>query len=198
MTDVQIESSPLTSGFTLRFLNWRPWLPRAEETEITEEARQRVREATGDRPNSDYVAVLANDFEAWRARDAVHHHVYGGETAEDTARRELGATAASRVNGCVFCASVHARAYVANSHRRDVILEFLEKGLDAELPAEERAIVDAAAKLTRDPEAFTSADLAPLQEAGLTPLQILDTLNYAAFFNNANRLMLSLGSPDHD
>lgn len=198
MTDVQIETNALASGFTLRFLNWRPWLPRAEDTNIPEERKQLVRDAIGDRPNSDYVAVLANDFEAWRARDTVHHHVYGGETPEAAARRELAATTASRINGCKFCASVHARMYVANSGPRDVILRFLEDGLDADLPAADRAVVDAAAKLTTDPEQLTATDLKPLQDIGLDPIEILDALNYAAFFANANRLMLSLGAPDNE
>ena len=196
MTDVQFEGSPLRSGFTLRFLDWQPWLPRAEETDIPEDARQRVHDAIDDRPNNVYIAVLANDLEAWRARDNVHHHTYGGTTAEDTARREFSATVTSRINGCRYCASVHARAYVAASHRRQVILALLEDGLVADLPPVERALADAAASLALRPGEFSGADLEPLQQLGLTPLQILDALNYAAFFANANRLMLSLGSPD--
>jgi uncharacterized peroxidase-related enzyme len=85
--------------------------------------------------------------------------------------------------------------YAAASKRRDVILRFLDEGVDADLPVVERAVVDASVKLTTDPESLTSADLQPLRDLGFDDLAILDTLNYAAFFANANRLMLTLGEP---
>lgn len=183
-------------GFTLDILTWKPWLERAEETDIPEAQKARVREAIGDAPNSDYIAVLANDFEAWQTRAKVHRHVYSDDSPEATARRELGATTASRINGCVFCASVHARMYAAASKRRDVAKAFLADALDADLPLVERAVVDLAAKVTLDPEGLTAENLQPLRDLGLDDLEILDVINYASFFANANRLMLSLGSPD--
>ena len=56
-------------------------------------------------------------------------------------------------------------------------------------------VVDAAARLTTDPESLTAEHLAPLRDLGLDDFAILDALNYAAFFANANRLMLTLGEP---
>lgn len=182
--------------FTLDILTWKPWLERAVETDIPEARKERVREAIGDAPNSDYIATLANDFEAWQARAKVHHHVYSDDSPDAKARRELGATTTSRINGCVFCASVHSRMYAAASKRRDLAQAFLDDALEAELPPVERAVVDLAAKITLDPEGLTAGDLQPLRELGLDDLEILDVINYAAFFANANRLMLSLGSPD--
>ena len=183
-------------AFTLDILTWKPWLERVEETDIPEARKDRVREAIGDAPNSDYIAVLANDFDAWQARAKVHRHVYSDDSAQATARRELGATATSRINGCVFCASVHARLYAAAAKRRDLAQAFLADALEADLPPVERAVVELAAKITVDPEGLTAADLQPLRDLGLGDLEILDVINYASFFANANRLMLSLGSPD--
>jgi uncharacterized peroxidase-related enzyme len=85
--------------------------------------------------------------------------------------------------------------YANNSKKRDVIQRFLDDGLDAELPDVERAIVDVAAQLTRDPESLTSADLQPLRDLGFDDIEILDVINYAALFANASRLMLTLGEP---
>jgi len=56
-------------------------------------------------------------------------------------------------------------------------------------------VVDVCAKLTLEPEALEPADLQPLRDLGSSDIQILDILNYAAFFANANRLMLTLGEP---
>ena len=182
-------------SFTLDVLTWSPWLERATETDLTPEQREKVEAVVGAAPNSDYINVLANDLAALQARALVHRHVYTSTDAGPTANRELGATTTSRINGCVFCASVHARMYAHASGRRDVIERFLAGGVDADLPPLERAIVDLGAKLTGDPESLTAADLAPLRAEGLDDDGILDVINYAAFFANANRLMLSLGSP---
>lgn len=191
-------SQSVEPAFTLDFLSWSPWLERATETDLPSELREKVEAAVGPAPNSDYINVLANDYEAWRTRNTVHRHVYTSTEPEPTANRELGATTTSRINGCVFCASVHARIYAQASGRREVIERFLADGVDADLPPLERAIVDLGAKLTRDPESLTAADLGPLREQGLDDDGILDVINYTAFFANANRLMLSLGSPSFE
>lgn len=188
-------STELREVFTLNLLQWSPWLEKAIDTDISETQRQKIDDAIGDKPNSDYIAVLANDFDAWRTRNVVHHHVFADDSKEASARRELGATTTSRINGCVFCASVHARMYAAASKRRDLAQLFLEDGIDAELPDTERNVVDLATKVTIAPEQLSSSDLQPLRDQGFSDPEILDVINYSAFFANANRLMLSLGEP---
>ncbi len=188
-------SSTTPLAFTLDFLEWSPWLERAIDTDLSPEQRDQVESAIGNAPNSDYIAVLANDFEAWQARALVHRHVYTSEEPEPTSWRELGATTTSRINGCVFCASVHARIYANLSKKRDLAQRFLDDGIDADLPPIERAVVDLSAKLTTNPESLTGEDLEPLRALGFDESGILDVINYAAFFANANRLMLTLGEP---
>lgn len=188
-------STPVRETFTLDVLGWKPWIPRATDTDIPDDLKQEIRGFVGTGPAADYGLTLANDFSAYRTRAKVHRHTFSTDGPEQAAYRELGATATSRVNGCVYCASVHARHYANYSKRRDVILRFLADGIDAELPEIERAVVDASAKLTLDPGGFTAEDLAPLRKLGFDDLAILDVLNYAAFFANANRLMLTLGEP---
>jgi uncharacterized peroxidase-related enzyme len=181
--------------FTLDYLEWTPWLEKATETELDGEQKQRVEEYVGKAQNSPYIAVLANDFPALVARASVHHHNFTNSDPEPTSYRELGATTASRINGCVFCASVHSRIFANLSKQREVTQRFLDDGIEADLPEKERAIVDLATKITLDPEGLSDADLAPLRALGFDDLGILDVLNYTAFFANANRLMLTLGEP---
>jgi uncharacterized peroxidase-related enzyme len=188
-------SDSVRTTWTLDYLDWKPWVDRATETDLTPELREKVEAAVGAMSNSDYINVLTNDYEAWRTRNIVHRHVYSSTDPEPSAYRELGATTTSRINGCVFCASVHARMYANFAKKRDVAQRFLDDGLDADLPPIERAIVDLGARLTSDPESLSAADLAPLRDLGLDDLTILDVINYAAFFANANRLMLTLGEP---
>jgi uncharacterized peroxidase-related enzyme len=181
--------------FTLDLLTWTPWLERADETDLTPEQRERVETVVSKAPNSDYIAVLANDFPALQARAKVHHHNFTSSDPEPTSYRELGATTASRINGCVFCASVHARIFANLSKKRELTQLFLDEGIDADLPPLERAIVDLATKVTKDPESLSTADFTELRGLGFDDLGILDVINYSAFFANANRLMLTLGEP---
>ena len=181
--------------FTLAFLDWIPWLPRVIDTDIPDERKAEIEGFVAGKNASDYLLVLANDFDSLKARALVHRHVYADDDVTQAGYRELGATTTSRINGCVFCASVHAR-HVANYLKdRPLAQRFLNDGLRAELPPIERAVVDVSAKLTMAPESLTGADLAPLRDLGLSEIEILDILNYAAFFANANRLMLTLGEP---
>jgi uncharacterized peroxidase-related enzyme len=69
------------------------------------------------------------------------------------------------------------------------------EGFGAALDPRRRAIVDYAAKLTRDPAAIGPDDAAPLRAQGLSDLDILDFTNAMAMFAWANRLMQSLGEP---
>lgn len=188
-------STPLREIFTIDLLGWSPWMPQATHTELPAGLREDVAAAVAEQKGNAYIDVLCNDFETWKIRHLVHRHVYTSTEPGPTALRELGATAASRINGCVFCASVHARMWAAAIGDRTLPNRFLADGAGADLPPTERAIVDAAALLTTDPESLTAAELEPLRAAGLDDIAILDILNYAAFFNNANRLMLSLGEP---
>lgn len=185
----------LRTTFTLDYLGWTPWLERSVDTDLPEALRSRAEAAVASRANSDYIAVLTNDYPAWKARDAVHHHTFAADDDLQVAYRELGSSSASRYNGCVFCAAVHARIYAQKSGRREVIERFLADGFDAELPEPENSIVELGRKITEDPESLSAADLQPLRDLGFSDAQILDIANYAAFFANANRLMLTLGEP---
>lgn len=189
------ETAPVRETFTMEVLGWKPWIERATDGELSPERRAEIEAAAGAGSIGDYGLVLSNDFPAYRARALVHRHVYTSPEPERGAPRELGATTASIINGCVFCASVHARAYANFSKRRDLAERVLAEGVEAELPPVERAVVDLSAKVTRDPEALTGKDLQPLRDLGFDDLAILDVINYAAFFANANRLMLTLGEP---
>jgi uncharacterized peroxidase-related enzyme len=56
--------------------------------------------------------------------------------------------------------------------------------------------VDASVALAATPVRFSTSHVDALRAAGLDDGSILDVINGAAFFNWANRLMLSLGEPE--
>src|SRR6185312_4413257 len=110
--------------------------------------------------------------------------------------RELGAVAASRINGCAYCASVHALRFTQLTKQPDVMERIQADGGEAAVEPRLKAILDYSAKLTRDPAAITAADAAPLRAQGLTDMEILDLTHAVAMFAWANRLMQTLGEAD--
>ena len=120
---------------------------------------------------------------------------YNTEGGLPRAERELAATAASRLNGCIYCASVHARFAVTYARREADVDRLLAEGVGADLGERWNAIVEASAALSRTPIAFDETHVARLRAAGLGDPEIFDVIHAAAFFNWANRLMLTLGEP---
>ena len=115
--------------------------------------------------------------------------------SEQRSEREFGAVAASRINGYAYCAAVHAKRFTELTKRPEVMQRIERDGADAALEPRLQAILDYAAKLTRDPAAITGADAEPLRRQGLGDLEILDLTHAVAMFAWANRLMQTLGEP---
>ena len=180
--------------FTQDLLNWRTWvepLPVEEFTELHYEAlvqRSRV--------SNEYFRLLARDPDILRERTLTDFDIFfNTEAGLPRADREIAATAASRVNGCVYCASVHSAFASHHSRRRDDVQRLLDEGVTARTDPRWDAIVDATVALTATPSTFGDRELDALVAAGLDELEILDAIMAGAFFNWANRLMLSLGEP---
>jgi uncharacterized peroxidase-related enzyme len=65
--------------------------------------------------------------------------------------------------------------------------------LPPETTPRERALLDYALALTRDPAALRETDLAPMRAAGLTDAEILDANQVTAYFAYVNRVVDGLG-----
>jgi uncharacterized peroxidase-related enzyme len=180
--------------FTIERLDWAPWIETVTEIGLSDEELAAVYEQAPNAKGSPYFATLALDLPALVERTGLFNNTMRSPGGGSNAERELAATAVSRINGCVYCASVHAQRYVQYAKRPEVMDRLLEEGVDAPLnDAREQAIVDFSAKLTRNPAGLTSDDIKPLRVAGLTDLEIYDIAQSAAMFAWANRLMQTLG-----
>ena len=182
--------------FTQQSLGWVPWLAPVAEAELTDEQRDALVDPL--RAKMPYFRLLARDPAALRARTLTDLDIFfNTEGGIGRAERELAATAASRHNGCVFCASVHSAAATRESGREATVQALLDEGVGADLAdATWNAVVSASVSLTNTPLGFGEADVRGLRAAGLSDAEIIDVVNGAAFFNWANRLMLSLGEPE--
>ncbi len=197
MTDIvihpRIENRP--NAFTQVEIGWTPWLEPLSEEELTERHWSGLVDAS--RAKSPYFMLLARDPEILEARTKTDKDIfYNTEAGLPRAERELSATAASRSNGCVFCASVHSRFASHHSKRTDEVQKLLDEGTGADLSSRRwKAVVEASVALTATPSAFGAEQIDRLHKEGLDDLEIADVIHGAAFFNWANRLMLSLGEP---
>ena len=180
--------------FTQDELGWSPWLDPLPEIALTE--RHRAGLVDTSRAKSPYFMLLAHDPEVLEARTRADKDIfYNPEGGLPRAERELTATATSRHNGCIFCASVHSRFASSHSKRREDVQRLLDEGVGADLDERWNAVTAAAVGLTETPAAFGEAEIARLRSAGFDDFDIADIISASAFFNWANRLMLSLGEP---
>ena len=181
--------------FTHGELEWRPWIAPLDLNAATEEQLKALKVTPSNRAVGAYSLVLAHDPEALSERSPLYNGIMFGQKGLPRAERELGAVAASRINGCAYCASVHALRFTQLTKKPEVMERIQADGVDASLEPRLKAILDYAGKLTRDPAAITGADAAPLRAQGLTDLEILDLTHAVAMFAWANRLMQTLGEP---
>lgn len=198
MTAPGTTTSTRPQAFTTQPLDWLPWLEPPTADELTD--AQRAGLVQPSRAASPYFRLLAEDPAVLEARTRADLDIFHARGGLPRAERELAATVASRLNGCVYCAHVHASFAASFSRRRADVERLLAAGVEdggAAAGLDERwsAVVDAAAALTRTPSQFSPAHVSRLRAAGLDDAAIVDVINAAAFFAWANRLMLSLGEP---
>lgn len=182
-------------AFTQQELGWLPWLAPLEEDELSERHYEGL--VDRGRAKSDYFRLLARDPEVLGARTRTDKDIfYNTAGGMLRAEREIAAAAVSRVNGCIFCASVHSRFAAHHSKQPETVQVLLDHGTQVQgLPKRWQAVAHAAEALTATPTAFGEAQIAELRQAGLVDDEVVDAIFASAFFNWANRLMLSLGEP---
>ncbi|MGP5076573.1 peroxidase-related enzyme [Brachybacterium alimentarium] len=193
--------------FTRDLLQWEPWVPVPTEEELTE--IQRSSFASKASTNSVYFRMLSLTPGITTARSALDNAIFLPRDGAPKAERELAAAVASKVNDCIYCASVHARKSAGFSKRPEdvdallaVVLERDGDWIAADLSPlsaglEERwaAVVTVAAELSRPRPTLSTDAVQRLRALEFTDTEIADLLTAAAFFAWANRLMLSLGEP---
>jgi alkylhydroperoxidase domain protein len=182
------------TAFTQKELGWLPWLEPLAEADFDE--RHRAALVDPARIKSAYFKLLARDPDILEARTKTDKDIfYNVADGLPRAERELAAAATSRVNGCIYCASVHARFATTYSKRGDDVQRLLDDGVGIQFEPRWNAVIAAATALTATPTSFDGTHVAALRTAGLDDAEIVDVINASAFFNWANRLMLSLGEP---
>ncbi|SCB32374.1 peroxidase-related enzyme [Cupriavidus alkaliphilus] len=182
-------------GFTNEVLDWKAWLDVVDLDQATPEQIAVLEESHPKAKVQDYYRFLVHQPEILRQRSTAFNAIMYAPGGMPRAERELSTTVVSRINGCVYCASVHAQRFEQLAKRNDVIRQVFDDPYTAGTTARERAIATFSAELTGRPAEVTAEQLKPLREAGLSDGEILDLIHSIAIFAWANRLMLNLGEP---
>ena len=181
------------NGYTSETLGWTSWLPVVDPEVATPEQLAVLDASHPKAKTQDFYMVLVHQPGILNVRSAAFNAIMYAPGGLPRHEREVVTTVVSRINRCVYCASVHAQRYEQLAKRNEIIAQLFADPLTAGTDERERALVAAAAALTQSPGTFGGDTLLRLRAAGLSDLELLDVVHAAALFAWANRLMLNLG-----
>ena len=90
------------TAFTQAQLEWLPWLPPLPEDELTDRHYAGLVDAA--RAKSPYFRLLARNQPVLEQRTLTDKGIFYTPGGLPRAERELAATVASKINGCIYCA----------------------------------------------------------------------------------------------
>lgn len=183
------------NGFTNATLEWDTWLDIIDLEQASADQIKVLEESHPKAKTSDYYLFLAHQPDILRQRSAAFNAIMYAPGGMSRAERELGSLVVSRINGCVYCASVHAQRFEQLAKRNDVVKQVFDEPHGAGTDAREQAIVQFSIALTESPETVDATSIDALKAVGLSGQEILDLIHSVAIFAWANRLMLNLGEP---
>lgn len=185
------------NGFTNATLDWKAWLDVVDVEKATPQQIEVLEASHPQAKTSDYYLLLVHEPEILEHRSTTYNAIMyapGGLTRAD---RELGALTVSCINGCVYCASVHAQRFEQLAKRDQIVADIFDNPATAGDTERDRAIIRLATELTESPSSFSEARIQELKNLGLEDKEILDLIHSVAIFGWANRLMLNLGEAVH-
>lgn len=145
-----------------------------------------VQEKSGFVPN--VFLALARRPEEFRAFFAYHDALMLRDSGLSKAEKEMIVVATSAANDCTYCVVAHGailRIYAKDAHIAD---QLAANYRSAEITPRQRAMLDFAVKLARQPATVEEADLAALRGAGFSDEDVWDIGAITALFALSNRM----------
>ena len=183
------------NGFTNETLGWKAWLDVVNVETATPEQIRILEASHPQAKTSDYYLLLVHEPEILDHRSETYNAIMYAPGGVHRADRELAALTVSRINGCVYCASVHAQRFEQLAKRNQIVADVFTDPATAGDNERDKAIINLATALTESPEDFDASYVQALKDLGMNEKEILDIIHAASIFGWANRLMLNLGEP---
>ena len=181
-------------GFSLRVLQWKSRLPEINLQQATHQQLDALDLSAPNARSSSFYRLLVQDEQLLEEYSAIFSHIMKGENGEAELIQELAAVSTSRLNGCLFCAGIHARTYLAlGGDKQEVTRLFDEKNGERYPTITSNVLLNNVSVLTRTPQRFDAKRLNALAAAGYDDVQSFKILLTSAFFSWANRLIQTLG-----
>jgi len=98
-------------GFTNATLEWKAWLDTVQLDQASAQQMQVLESSHPKAKVSDYYLLLVHQAEILEQRSTAFNAIMYAPGGLSRAERELASTVVSRINGCVYCASVHAQRF---------------------------------------------------------------------------------------
>jgi uncharacterized peroxidase-related enzyme len=122
-----------------------------------------------------------------------------GESGLSKLEREMIAVVVSSANHCYYCLVAHGQAVRKLSGDPELGEMLAANYRVAPLPPRQRAMLDFAWKMTKEPWSVGEEDRAALRAVGLTAEEIFDVADTAAFYNMSNRMATAVDMlPNHE
>ncbi|MDD2926486.1 CMD domain protein, partial [Rhodoferax sp.] len=169
-------------AYTTEVLEWASWLPIVDPAHATPDQIAVLDESHSSARSSPYYLTLVHNPLVLRQRSRLFNAIMYGQGGLSRAERELTTVAVSLVNGCPYCASVHARFFVQLAKQPQVIEALYRDGVDTPLVLRQRALIDLGVELSATPPELSANTLDTLRVSGLNEWQILDAIHAAAIF----------------
>lgn len=183
------------NGFTNETLGWKAWLDVISVETATPEQIRILEASHPQAKTSDYYLLLAHEPEILDHRSETYNAIMYAPGGVHRADRELAALTVSRINGCVYCASVHAQRFEQLAKRNQIVADVFTDPATAGDNERDKAIIKLATALSESPGDFDASYVQALKDLGMNEKEILDIIHAASIFGWANRLMLNLGEP---
>ena len=145
-----------------------------------------VQEKSGFVPN--VFMALAHRPDEFRAFFAAHDALMDKSEGLSKAEREMIVVATSAQNDCLYCVVAHGAILRIRAKNPLIADQLAINPFKADLSDRERTIIDFALRMVDDSGSVTDADIAELQDRGLTMDEIWDIGAITAFFAMSNRL----------
>ena len=130
---------------------------------------------------------------AWNQRKlrvfaAYYNEMMLGDSGLSKLEREMIAVVVSSINRCYYCLVAHGAAVRQLSGDPALGEQLVMNYRAAPLSPRQRAMLDAAARLTSDPAAFGEPDRGKLRAVGFGDADIWDICDVTGLFNMTNRV----------
>ncbi len=142
---------------------------------------------------SNIFKVQSLDPRSLEAHLELYLSIMFGQGGLSRQQREMIAVVVSAENHCEYCVAHHSAALRKYVKDESLIAKLVASHETASLDPMEKAIVNYAVALTRDPTSLTEAHIGALRESGMGDEEILQLALIASYFNFVNRMANGLG-----